>query len=97
MVGFFFDFFIMLYGILHRIEGMFNEDFITDSFDLSICPCMGFCFHAIIHQHSECRLKRSLAIKAGERVTNIEQKQRQQDACRRYRACKQKKTAYLYQ
>ena len=40
---------------------------------------------------SECRLKRSLAIKAGERVTNIEQKQRQQDACRRYRACKQKK------
>ena len=31
---------------------------------------------------SECRLKR---------VTNIEQRQRQQDACRRYGACKQKK------
>ena len=39
----------------------------------------------------ECRLKRSLAVKAGERVTNREQKHRQQDACRRYRACKQKK------
>ena len=40
---------------------------------------------------SECRLKRSLAIKAGEGVANTEQKQRQQDARRRYRACKQKK------
>ena len=40
---------------------------------------------------SECWLKRSQAIEAGERVTDPEQKQRQLAACREYRATKQSK------
>ena len=40
---------------------------------------------------SECRLKRSLAIRAGERVTNPTQRENQLAACREYRATKQRK------
>ena len=40
---------------------------------------------------SECRLKRSLAIRASERVTNPTQRENQLAACREYRATKQRK------
>ena len=45
---------------------------------------------------AECRDKRSLAIKAGERVTNATEKEQQDAACREYRACKQRKERVYY-
>ena len=45
---------------------------------------------------AECRNKRSLAIKAGERVTNAFEKGQQDMACREYRACKQRKERGYY-
>ena len=44
----------------------------------------------------ECRDKRSLAIKAGERVTHATEKEQQDAACREYRACKQRKERVYY-
>ena len=40
---------------------------------------------------AECKAKRALAIRAGERVTTHIDKERQIAACRSYRACKQRK------
>ena len=38
---------------------------------------------------NECRSKRSQAVKAGERVSSLEDKEKHDDLCREYRACKQ--------
>ena len=44
---------------------------------------------------AECRRKRAHAIKAGERISNDEDREKQMTACQQYRACKQrKKRAY---
>ena len=40
---------------------------------------------------NECRLKRSLAVRAGERISSLEDKEKQMTLCRAYRACKQLK------
>ena len=40
---------------------------------------------------NECRSKRSQAVKAGERVSSIEDKEKHDDLCQEYRACKQLK------
>ena len=40
---------------------------------------------------NECRLKRSLAVRAGERISSLEDKDKQMTLCRAYRACKQRK------
>ena len=43
----------------------------------------------------ECRIKRSQAVKAGERIVTCEQRVEMLDKCKEYRACKQrKKRAY---
>ena len=40
---------------------------------------------------AECRRKRARAIKAGERISNDEDREKQMTACQQYRACKQRK------
>ena len=40
---------------------------------------------------NECRLNRSLAVRAGERVSSLEDKDKQMTLCRAYRACKRRK------
>ena len=90
------------YGALcNSISNLVDTNTVAEYFDFNISQACERAFNRARYTRKnkkgpvwfdpECRSKRSIAIKAGERVTTQEQKQRHVHACREYKACKQKK------
>ena len=93
--------------LLSSFSDLCDGNVVAEKFDEYISQACERTFDLILCKHkrktkapkwydAECRAKRALAIKAGERFTTHADKQKQTAACRAYRSCKQRKErAYI--
>ena len=89
-------------SMLNSVASLCDVDTVARHFDEYISQACERTFRQESHKHkgnkkgpawydAECRHKRALAIQAGERVLNDNDREKQTVACRQYRTCKQRK------